>query len=152
MNVRLLAVVAIGLLAAALLMRDLGGGAPPPLPPPRARPARPIRSTATPAPVVTRNVFEFGPRAVPEAAPRPAPPATPTLAPAIAPPEEPAVRLVGLVRKAGVVKAVLTVRGETMVVATGEAAGDYRVLAIDDDGVRLRAKDGTVVTLPAGGS
>jgi Tfp pilus assembly protein PilP len=75
-----------------------------------------------------------------------------TLAPAIAPPEEPAVRLVGLVRKAGVVKAVLKVRGETVVVAAGEAAGDYRVLAIDDDGVRLQAKDGTTVMLPAGGS
>lgn len=152
MNVRLLAVAAVGLLAAALLMRDLGGGAPPPLPPPRARPARPIRASAPPASAITRNVFEFGPRAAPAAAPRPAPAAIPTLVPVIAPPEEPAVRLVGLVRKAGVMKAVLKVRGETVVVAAGEAVGDYRVLAVDDDGVRLQAKDGTVVTLPAGGS
>ena len=39
-----------------------------------------------------------------------------------------------------------------MVVGTGEAAGDYRVVAIDEDGVRLRAADGTTITLPAGGS
>lgn len=152
MNVRLLAVLAAVLLAAALLMRDLGGGAPPPIPPPRARPARPIRSSAPPAPAIARNVFEFGPRAAPEATLRPALAPMPTLAPSIAPPVEPAVQFVGLVRKAGAVKAVLKVRGETVVVAAGEAAGDYRVLAIDDDGVRLQARDGTIVTLPAGGS
>jgi Tfp pilus assembly protein PilP len=64
----------------------------------------------------------------------------------------PMVRLVGLVRRAGVIKAALQVHGETIVVGAGEAAGSYRVLAIDEDGVRLRAADGTTLTLPAGGS
>ena len=50
------------------------------------------------------------------------------------------------------IKAALQVHGETMVVGAGEAAGDYRVVAIDEDGVRLRAADGTTITLPAGGS
>jgi Tfp pilus assembly protein PilP len=67
-------------------------------------------------------------------------------------PVELPVKLVGLVRRGGAVKAVLKVHGRTVEVAAGESAGDYRVLAVDDDGVRLRGADGTVVTLSAGGS
>jgi hypothetical protein len=103
--------------------------------------------------VSTRNVFEYAPRIAPEPASRPAAPAPPTpAAVAAAPVAAPTVRLVGLVRRAGVMKAALQVHGETIVVGAGEAAGDYRVLAIDEDGVRLRAADGTTITLPAGGS
>ena len=153
MKARGLIAVAVAVLAAALLMRDIGGGPPPPLPPPRARPARPVRSGSAPVPASTRNVFEYGPRPPAEPAARPAAPVTLALPPAAAPPvAPPAVRLVGLVRRAGVIKAALQVHGETMVVGAGEAAGDYRVVAIDEDGVRLRAADGTMITLPAGGS
>jgi hypothetical protein len=144
---------AVALLAAVMLMRDIGGGPPPPLAPPRARPARPMRSGSTPLPTSTRNVFEYGPRPTPEPTSRPAAMA-PSLPPVGGgqPVAAPAVRLVGLVRRAGVIKAALQVHGETMVVGAGEAAGDYRVVAIDEDGVRLRAADGTLITLPAGGS
>jgi Tfp pilus assembly protein PilP len=70
--------------------------------------------------------------------------------PAVTAPPEPAVRLVGLVRRGAVTKAVLQVRGRTVEMAVGETAGGYRVLAVDDDGVRLQAEDGTMVTLAAG--
>ena len=149
MSTRVLIGVAVGLLAAALLLRDLGGGAPAPLLPPRPRAARAVRSGTPPPAAMTRNVFEFGPRPAPEATARPAQQAPP-LAPLLSAPPEPTVRLVGLVRRAGVIKAVLKVRGETVEVAVGEAAGDYRVVGIDDDGVRLQAADGTVLTLAAG--
>ena len=153
MKARALVAVAVALLAAVVVMRDIGGGAPPPLAPPRARPARPVRSGGAPLPVSTRNVFEYGPRPAAEPTSRPAAAVAPGLPPAAAQSEAaPAVRLVGLVRRGGAIKAALSVHGETMVVGAGEAAGDYRVMAIDEDGVRLRAADGTMITLTAGGS
>ena len=113
-----------------------------------------MRSSSTPLPTSTRNVFEYGPRPTSEPTSRPAAAAAPSRPPVDGgqPVAAPAVRLVGLVRRAGVIKAALQVHGETMVVGAGEAAGDYRVVAIDEDGVRLRAADGTMITLPAGGS
>jgi hypothetical protein len=153
MKSRALAVAAVAVLAAVMLMRDIGGGAPPPVARPRARPARPVRSGGAALSPSTRNVFEYGARPTPEPAWRPAAPAVPSLPPVVEEPvAAPAVRLVGLVRRGGVIKAALQVHGETMVVGAGEAAGDYRVVSIDDDGVRLRAADGTTITLPAGGS
>ena len=152
MTARGLVAVAVGLLAALVLFLEIGGGAPPPPLPPRARPARPTRSGGAPLPASTRNVFEYAPRPTPEPASRPAAPVASSLPPDVARPEAaPAVRLVGLVRHAGVMKAALYVHGETMVVGLGEAAGDYRVVAIDEDGVRLRAADGTTITLSPGG-
>jgi hypothetical protein len=149
---RALIVVAVALLAAVVLMRDIGGGGPPPVARPRARPARPVRTGNAALSPSTRNVFEYGARPTPEPVSRPAAPVAPSLAPVVDPPAAaPAVRLVGLVRRGGVIKAALQVHGETMVVGAGEAAGDYRVVSIDDDGVRLRAADGTTITLPAGG-
>ena len=153
MKSRGLVALAVALLAAVVLLRDIGGGAAPPVAPPRARQARPVRSGSAPLAASSRNVFEYGARPIPEPTWRPAAPVSPILPSVVAPPPaEPAVRLVGLVRRAGVIKAALQVHGETMVVGAGDAAGDYRVLAIDDDGVRLRAADGTTITLPAGGS
>ena len=152
MKARGLVAAAVVLLAAVVLILDLGGGAPPPPVARRARPARPIRSGSAPLPASTRNVFEYATRPTPEPTSRPAAPMAPSPPPDVAQPEAaPAVRLVGLVRHAGVMKAALFVHGETMVVGMGEAAGDYRVVAIDEDGVRLRAADGTMITLPAGG-
>ncbi len=153
MRTRLLVIIAVGAVAAAILMRDLGRREPPPVPPARARAPRLVRSTGAPPFPISRNVFEYGTRPMPEATPRPAMPAVSLEPlPMAAPPPEPAVRLVGMVRRAGVTKAVLKVRGETVEVAAGETAGGYRVVGIDDDGVRLQAADGTVVTLSAGGS
>ena len=153
MKARGLVAVAVALLAAVVLMRDIGGEAPPPPARPRARPAHPVRSGSAPLPVSTRNVFEYAARTTAEPTSRPpATVATPSLPPVVAAPvAAPAVRLIGLVRRAGVIKAALQIHGESMVVGTGEAAGDYRVVAIDEDGVRLRAGDGTMIVLPAGG-
>jgi hypothetical protein len=148
-----LVAVAVAALAAVVLLRAIGGEAPPPVARPRARPARPVLSGSAAPPSFTRNVFEYGPRPTPGPTSRPAAPLAPTLPPVVDQPvAAPAVRLVGLVRRAGVIKAALQVHGQTMVVGAGEAAGDYRVVAIDEDGVRLRAADGTMITLPAGGS
>jgi hypothetical protein len=142
-----LAILAAGLLVAAWLAVDLGRVAAPPAPPPprpRARP--PARAAVTVPAMPSRNVFEF-------VDPPPPPPPAPTLAPA--PPEvaepspspEPRVRLVGLVRRGGALRAALAVDGETVVVGAGEAAGGYRVIAVDEEGVRVRAPDGSVLVL-----
>ena len=89
MNVRLAVIVAVGLLAAALLLRDAGRGAPAPLPPTRPRAARPVRpATTPPAAEITRNVFEFGSRPAPDATPRPEPAASIAPPPRIEAPAE----------------------------------------------------------------
>jgi hypothetical protein len=69
-----------------------------------------------------------------------------------APAPEP-VRLVGLLRRGTRVKAALSIAGETHVLAGGESAGGYTVLGIDeDDGVRVKTPDGSVIVLaPAEG-
>lgn len=147
-NVRLLVILALGAVAAAALLRT-PPPPPAPLPEARARSPRPVRSSAVPSAAITRNIFEYAPRPAPAATARPLPPPAFEPVPITAPPEPP-VRLVGLVRRGAVTKAVLQVRGRTVEVAVGETAGGYRVLAVDDDGVRLQAEDGTMVTLAAG--
>ena len=72
--------------------------------------------------------------------------------PVVVPPPAPAVRLVGLIRRGGALKAALQIHGESVTVGMGDSAGGYAVVAIDEDGVRLRAADGTILTLSAGGS
>jgi hypothetical protein len=68
------------------------------------------------------------------------------------PAPEPPVRFVGLVRRGGTLKAALQVHGEAVVLGMDDAAGGYTVVGIDDDAVRLRAGDGTILTLTPGGS
>src|SRR5688572_12032963 len=130
----------------------MGGSPPRPAASPRARPARAPRAPRAQPPVSTRNVFEFAPRAVPEMAPRPALPVAVESPDVPVPPPPPPVRFVGLVRRGGALRAALQVHGEPAVVGLGEAAGGYTVIGIDEDGVRLRAADGSVLTLTAGGS
>ena len=162
MNARLLA-AAVGLLVlGALLLRGSGRGAAwTPFPPAPARPglvtprpARPPRAEATPR-EPSRNLFQYadgaaaGPASVPPAAamaPRarqsasPAPPAVLTPAP---------LRVAGLVRRGGELKAALVVDGEMLLAGKGERAGGYTVLAVDDEaGVRLRGPDGRETVLP----
>jgi hypothetical protein len=141
------AILAAALIAALWLALDLGRVAePPPAPAPRPRVRQPARSAAPVPAVPSRNVFEFV--NAPPPPPRPAPMPAPALAPAEpSPSPEPAVRLVGLVRRGGVLKAALAIGGETVVVAAGESAGDYRVIGIDEEGVRLRAADGSTLVL-----
>jgi hypothetical protein len=140
--------LALGILVAAVLLRGQGAGPAPAPPPRRARTAPPARLDAAPPPPPARNVFEYAERAPATFAPAPA--ATSAApSPTASPVEDvaPAVRLVGLVRRGGVLKAALSIHGETVVVGPGDAAGDYRVVAVDEDGVRLRAADGSMITL-----
>jgi hypothetical protein len=157
---RLLA-AALGLLVlGALLARGIGGGAAwAPFPPARPRPGvtaprpRPPRPEAT-AWEPSRNLFQYadgataGPAIVPSPviAPRasqgviPAPPAGTTPA---------ALRVAGLIRRGGELKAALVVDGEMTLAGKGERAGAYTVLEVDDEtGVRLRGPDGRVTVLP----
>jgi hypothetical protein len=56
-----------------------------------------------------------------------------------------------LVRRAGAVKAALSLWGETVVLGVGEESGGYRVLAIDEEsGVRLRGPAGAELSLAPG--
>lgn len=74
-----------------------------------------------------------------ETPPAPTPAATP---------EPPAVRLVGLVGRAGRQRAALAMNGQVLVAGVGDAAGDVRVLAIDEDrGVHVRLADGREIWL-----
>ena len=148
MSPRIALAGALVLLLAVIALRGPGGGAPPPPAPRRQRASSPARERAFPSPPPARNVFEFAerpapsmPSAPPPRAEMPAPVETAT-APAALP-----VRLVGLVRRGGALKAALSIHGETVIAGAGEAAGDYRVVAVDEDGVRLRAADGSMITL-----
>ncbi|PYQ48893.1 MAG: hypothetical protein DMF78_20115 [Acidobacteria bacterium] len=141
-------------LAAAYLWRDAGSGASDaPAAAPRA-PVPPARAVEPPAVTVppARNVFEYADQRPPLAA---APSATsaatpvPTVAPAASP--SPALRLVGLVRHGGQLKAALAVFGETVVLGPGESAAGYTVISIDEEeGVRVRGPDGSAVQLTPG--
>ena len=81
---------------------------------------------------------------------------TASAAPAVraAPPPPPVasanpLRLIGVVRKGGTVKAAVSLWGETVVMAEGEESRGYKVLSIDEEGsVRLRGPDGSELTLP----
>jgi hypothetical protein len=55
---------------------------------------------------------------------------------------------VGLLRRGAQLKAALAITGETYVLASGESAGGYTVVGIDEDeGVRVRTPDGTTIVL-----
>jgi hypothetical protein len=147
-------------LAAALLLR-------PPVPGSSAPPARterrPVSPPAEPAPSTSaiappaRDVFTYSGEDDAGRAEQPAmddgdamtlaapPPLDQAVAPSV--PEGP--RLVGIVRQAGTLKAVLSVEGEVVVLRAGERAGSYRVASVDEDeGVRLVDEAGTTVVLP----
>jgi hypothetical protein len=67
------------------------------------------------------------------------------------PSPSPLVRLVGLLRRGGHVRAALAVAGETAVLGAGESAAGYTVVSIDeDDAVTLRTPDGSTIVLAAG--
>jgi len=137
-------------LAVLFLLREPGPGAsarPSEDASPR-RPAAPARAADPDLPWPSRDPFRYaderreGPaRAAPPSVGSP-PPAAPAATPS-------PVRLVGLVRKGGALKAAVSMWGETVVLGAGEESRGYRVLSIDDEGgVRLRGPDGTELTLP----
>jgi hypothetical protein len=139
------------LVLAALFGRGVPLASVPPPPPARERPRPPARAASRALEPPARNVFEYAaPKAVERVEPAYVPPAPgPSIVPAPAP--EPPIRLVGLVRRAGTLRAALFIHGETVVAGAGETAGDYRVIAVDEDGVRLRAPDGSTITLVTSG-
>jgi hypothetical protein len=149
---RLLALLAVlaGLVAVVLLR----GPSPEPVSPPETesrRPARPPVSAAAPSPGPAwpeRDPFRYAEpheRVAPApaaAAPRPAASAPAPL------PTPSALRLIGLVRKGGALKAALSMWGETVVLGAGEESRGYRVLSIDEEaGVKLRGPDGVELDL-----
>jgi hypothetical protein len=67
--------------------------------------------------------------------------------PAATPPSASGPRLVGLVSRAGRRVAALAADGEVLLVGPGETAAGVTVLAVDDDGVRIRRADGSEETL-----
>ena len=121
-----------------------------PPPPARERLRGPERTEGQPLDPPARNVFEYAAKPVERVAPAYVPPTPGPEVEGVPSPETP-VRLIGLVRRAGALRAALFVHGETVVVGVGEAAGDYRVIAVDEDGVRLRAPDGSTLTLVTSG-
>jgi len=149
-------VLAVATLIAALafyLLREAGGPGPSSGGPDAVRATPPLtlvgEASVAPSPPL-RNVFEYVSAAARPAAPtRSVAAVAPVAAPA-SPPGPPPLRLVGLLRRGAQVKAALAIMGETVVLAPGESAGGYTVLAIDDDeGVRVRTPDGgTTVLLP----
>ena len=158
MTARLLA-VALGLiLLGALLARGTGRGAAwAPFPtPPRPRVAAPRPSLPRPAALPwgpSRNLFQYADGATGSTV-SPAPLVTAhgsrALGPALIPAATPsAVRVAGLVRRSGQLKAALVVRGEMTLAGKGEQAGGYTVLEVDEEsGVRLRGPNGEETVLP----
>jgi hypothetical protein len=125
---------------------------PTPAPPLAPSPAPPSAVPRSSTPL--RNVFEYMPTepAAPPAVPPPPLPRVPRLQPASPSPVMPVVsgpRLVGIVRRGTELRAALSLRGETAVLAVGESLDGYTVLAVDDEaGVRLRGPGGEEITLP----
>jgi hypothetical protein len=85
----------------------------------------------------------------------PAAPPPPARRARLAPPEpaptpvtEPAYRLVGIVRRDGGFRAALSIGGEVVLLAPGESSGGVTVLAVQEDGVRLRGPDGREEVVP----
>jgi hypothetical protein len=110
-----------------------------------ARPAPPLPPLALDS---VRDSFRYGdaPLAAARTTPRPRPAATPS--PAETPPPEPAFRLVGVVRREGRLRAAISLAGEVVLLLPGESAGGVTILAVHDDGVRLRGPDGLEQVLP----
>ena len=108
--------------------------------------ARPVVPPAAP---VGRDPFRFATDAAVVSA-RPAFPAA-VKAPPLPEPEPPRVRLVGLVRRAGELRAALVVDGAMVLASAGETVSGFRVLSIGaDEGVRVRDPQGLemALTLP----
>jgi hypothetical protein len=113
----------------------------------RVAPAQPTE--APPAPLA-RDPFRFADEGA-VATPRPAPAALATPRPFEEPAAPAPLRLVGLVRRAGVLRAALVVDGEVVLASVGDTVSGYRVLSLDEDvGVRVRDPQGLemALTLP----
>jgi hypothetical protein len=112
-------------------------------PPTRAEEVRPPPRALDPEGI--RDLFRFAD------APRPGalevPPDTRVDGADVAPPVAAGPRLVGLVRRAGRLEAALAADGEVVLAGPGETAAGVTVLAVDEEGVRIRRADGSEDTL-----
>jgi hypothetical protein len=145
---RALVLVAASLLLAFQMSRQSGRALSPRVP-------EPVRTTAPvaaptedpePAPPLVRDPFRFGFGPDPAlVVPRARPPVVPERAAA---PTPSPIRLVGLVRRGGVLNAAIAVGGEVALAAVGESAFGYSVRAIDEDaGVRVQTPDGAEILI-----
>ncbi len=148
MRARLLGAFALLALIALLATRETGRA----VVAPETGGRRAVPSPATtlppePVPIDSvRDPFRYGDLPAPPAPARPARVAAP--APAPTPTPEPAYRLVGVVRRDGRLRAALSIGGEIVLLAPGETAGGVTVLAVQEDGVRLRGPDGRDEVIP----
>jgi hypothetical protein len=154
MRVRVLVVSAAAALVVVYLLRMLGGSDALDRPSERTRVPRAVRGASEPGGIAAlspRNVFEYSDGTIrTTAAVTRAAAAAPRPAPLLTPPSEPPplVRLVGLIRRGGQTRAALAVAGDTIVLAAGESASGYTVVAIDEDeGVTLRTPEGSTIVL-----
>jgi hypothetical protein len=69
-------------------------------------------------------------------------------APPLPEPLPPSVRLVGFVRRAGVLRAILAADGEVVLASADDTVRGFRVLSLDEElGVRVRDPEGLEATL-----
>jgi hypothetical protein len=149
MRGRLAGLVAVLVVAAVWLSRESGSAlAPTPKAPANAAAVvspGPIARTPLPAPRPTRDPFRFVDVEPPASLGRAH---FQTVAPPAPEPVPARVRLVGLVRRAGTLRAALVVDGEVVLASAGETILGFRVLSLDEEGgVRLRDPEGLEATL-----
>jgi hypothetical protein len=108
------------------------------------------RARDTDLPWPARDPFRYADGSTADSRPRPLMPLAP---PSVGPSPSPAasanpLRLIGLVRKGGRLKAALSMFGETVVLGEGEESRGYKVLSVDEEsGVRLKGPDGAELSL-----
>ena len=146
--------VAAGLLLAALVLA--GRSDRPSAAPSDPRPsAMPPASTVNPGPSLAegetparplRDLFRYADEGTAVGHPAPAVAVTRPPAPPAAP--ELPVRLVGLVRQSGGLRAAIAIRGEVVLLRPGEAAEGWTLVALDESEARLRGPDGHEETVP----
>jgi hypothetical protein len=144
--------VVLAMILAVLLLRERGPGASArPAQRPAPTPVMPLSRASDPdLPWPARDPFRYSDeRLAGTSSSRPIPAAPPSVAsgPSPAASANP-LRLIGLVRKGGTLKAALSMFGETVVLGEGEESRGYRVLSVDEEsGVRLKGPDGSELSL-----
>jgi hypothetical protein len=144
-RLKLLGGLALVAIVALFATRGTGRAVAPAATAPAHRPASPPAALPAGLPPVeidsVRDPFRYAdsPAASAPSA-RPARVAPPPPAPTPTP--EPPYRFVGVVTRDGRLCAALSIGGEVVLLAPGESFGGVTVLAVHDDGVRLRSPDG----------
>jgi hypothetical protein len=151
MRARLLVLAAILLIAGLQLSRESGRAVAPPSGetgnPASERPTPGLAPTS-PSATFARDPFRFSEDEPVARASRAALPSTPVAPPPSPEPPPARVRLVGLVRSDGVLRAALAVDGEVVLASAGDTIFGFRVLSLDEErGVRVRDPEGLEATL-----